>query len=76
MSRRIKFFLGVTASALLTAISAASAWAKSTDAPKAEFHVSGLGWWDDREMRISLERLLGDQRGETVDANAIEDAAF
>jgi outer membrane protein insertion porin family len=62
--------------ALLGAILPSPARAKPADAPKAEFHLTGLGWWGDHEMRVSLERLLGDQRGATVDANAIEDAAF
>ena len=62
--------------ALTGAIIAGTAAAKPAAAAKAEFHVDGLGWWDDHEMRVSLERLLGDERGATVDANAIEDAAF
>lgn len=37
--------------------------------------VSGLGWWHDREMRMSLEELIGLRGRDTVDANAIEDAA-
>ena len=75
MSRHIELFRRLAA-ALLGAVVAGTATAKPAVAPKAEFHVNGLGWWDDREMRVSLERLLGEQRGETVDANAIEDAAF
>lgn len=63
------------AMALVLGFGLSGADAKSKET-KAGFHVSGLGMWDDREMRISLERLLGEQRGETVDANAIEDAAF
>ncbi|QYM80773.1 BamA/TamA family outer membrane protein [Horticoccus luteus] len=38
--------------------------------------MHGLGWWDDRQMRQSLDRLLGEQRGATLDANGVEDAAF
>jgi len=43
---------------------------------KADVRVTGLGWWRNRESRLSLERLLGSQRGETIDANGVEDAAF
>ena len=49
---------------------------KTKPPPKAEIHVSGLGLVKNRDQRLSLERLLGDQRGETIDGNAIEDAAF
>lgn len=43
---------------------------------KAAIAVKGLGWFHDRDQRLSLERLLGDQRGEVIESNAIEDAAF
>jgi len=43
---------------------------------KAEIQVSGLGFWGDREQVALLNRLLGPERGATMDANAIEDAAF
>jgi outer membrane protein assembly factor BamA len=49
---------------------------KTPQASKAEVRVTGLGWWRNRELRLSLERLLGSQRGETIDANGVEDAAF
>lgn len=42
----------------------------------AEIAVDGLGWWSDRQMRLSLERLLGDERGAVLNANAVEDAVF
>lgn len=45
-------------------------------AKHASIEVKGLGWWDDRQQRISLDRMLGQERGATLDANAIEDAAF
>ncbi len=45
-------------------------------APKAELRVTGLGWWQNRDRRIALERLLGAQLGATVGTNAVEDAAF
>jgi len=45
--------------------------------PKAaEIAVKGLGFWKSREERSSLVRLLGEERGPAMDANAIEDAAF
>lgn len=42
----------------------------------AKLSVSGLGLWRNRELRVALQRLLGDQRSSTLDANAVEDAAF
>ncbi len=76
MIRRVNLFRWLAALALVGAMAIEPALGKSTDVAKAKFRVSGLGWWDNREMRVSLERLLGNQRGATVDANAIEDAAF
>lgn len=76
MNRSVDLLAKLAAMTLLGAIFAGAAGAKPAAESKADFHVSGLGWWDNREMRASLERLIGDQRGETVDANAIEDAAF
>lgn len=37
--------------------------------------VSGLGWLRNREMRNTLDQLMGLKAAKTVDANAIEDAA-
>ena len=42
----------------------------------SKVHVSGLGLWKDREMRVALERMLGQGRGPTLGANSIEDTAF
>ncbi|MFH1496873.1 MAG: hypothetical protein ABII82_03510, partial [Verrucomicrobiota bacterium] len=42
----------------------------------AEVSVSGLGWWDNREMRRSLERLHEESREGALDAVGIEDMAF
>src|SRR6266700_7130830 len=42
----------------------------------AELKISGLGWIGDWEMRVSLERLLGKERGALPSANTIEDAMF
>ncbi len=47
------------------------------DKPKpAKLRVEGMGWLRDREVRIALERILGEERGSWLDANAVEDAAF
>lgn len=43
---------------------------------QAHIEVNGLGWLRNREQRRSLERLLGDERGATLDADALEDAVF
>lgn len=42
----------------------------------AKIGVTGLGLWRNREMRVALERMLGSERGTTLGANSIEDAAF
>ena len=42
----------------------------------ATLNVAGMGWFRDRELRLSLERLLGSARGEVLRANAVEDALF
>jgi outer membrane protein insertion porin family len=52
------------------------AHAKEIAPKKAGIEVDGLGWLGDRDQRLSLERLLGDERREALDANAIEDAAL
>lgn len=41
----------------------------------AEIAVDGLGWWRDRELTITLKRLLEPAERPVLDANAIEDAA-
>ncbi|HVU25973.1 MAG TPA: BamA/TamA family outer membrane protein [Opitutus sp.] len=63
----------------LAALVLAGPWplrGKDDAPPRAEIKVRGLGWWHDHEQRQSLEQLLGQQRGATLNANAIEDAAF
>ncbi len=60
--------------ALLGSFVAAGAVAAET--PTVGIEVNGLGWLGNRSQRISLERLLGTERTETLDANALEDAAF
>ena len=42
----------------------------------AEIKIDGLGLWENRAQRASLNRLLGEERGPSMDANAIEDAVF
>ena len=41
----------------------------------AKLSVDGVGLLRDRELRAALTRLLGAELKETLDANAIEDAA-
>lgn len=69
--RGCAIFLGM----LIGAWPATEVVAKET-VSRAKLEVTGLGWLRDRDQRLSLERLLGDQRGETIGANAIEDAMF
>ncbi len=45
-------------------------------ADAAEVSVSGFGWWRNREMRQSLERLHEEAREQALDAVAVEDMAF
>ena len=78
MTRRGNFWRKIaraTTVALSFALAGAAA-GKPAEPPKAALRVTGVGWWQDRDLRFSLERLLGPQLGETVEANAIEDAAF
>lgn len=72
-SRRIRFLATGLA---LAAGSFVVARAKDDAPPKAAIEVRGLGLWHDREQRLALGRLLGRERGATLDANAVEDAAF
>ncbi|WP_414664337.1 BamA/OMP85 family outer membrane protein [Horticoccus sp. 23ND18S-11] len=44
-------------------------------APTVKLAVDGAGWWRDRELRVALNRLLGTDQLQVIDANAIEDAA-
>lgn len=50
--------------------------ADHSSSARSKIEVSGLGWWDDRQMKLALERLLGEARGPVMAANAIEDAVF
>ncbi len=42
----------------------------------SELEVKGLGWFGNRTAEQRLKLLLGEQRGEFLDANGIEDAAL
>jgi len=48
-----------------------------TAAARAEVKVAvnGMGWLRDREMRISLSRLMNTAKTDALDANALEDGA-
>lgn len=59
---------------LILAVCGAGAGMAAEDGAKIE--ISGLGFLGNREMRISLERLLGEERGAVLGSNAIEDAMF
>ena len=50
--------------------------ARAKPVAPAKIHVTGLGLWRNREMRVALERMLAKDRGTTLGANAIEDTAF
>lgn len=75
-SRRIATAWLVVLALELGGMLAPAAWARDEQPAPAEIDVSGLGWFGNREQRRSLSRLLGEERGTTLDANAIEDAAF
>jgi outer membrane protein assembly complex protein YaeT len=67
----------VLLAALALALAAAFRGAPEAPAPAepATLEITGVGLWRDHELRRSLILLLGAQRGATLDANAIEDAA-
>ena len=75
VARHELFALALSGVLLLGVLPACSA-PKAKGPPPATLGVSGLGWMRDRELRLSLERLLGDARGEVLRANAVEDAMF
>jgi outer membrane protein assembly complex protein YaeT len=76
MTRRGKFWRQLAAATVLGVALAGMVAGKPPETPKAVLRVTGLGWWQNRDLRFSLERLLGAQLGETVEVDAIEDAAF
>lgn len=76
MMRRILATAGAVV-ALAGTINASAQEAEAEKEPAlAEISVDGLGWWDNRQMRLALERLLGEARGEIMRANSVEDAVF
>jgi len=76
LSRLLAVALFCAPAALAHGAEADPVVAKTPPGIQAKLSVSGLGPWRNRELRVALQRLLGDQRGETLDANAVEDAAF
>lgn len=73
-NNRVKFF---SVCALLLMLSAQDGFAAVPKPPApAKLSISGLGWWKNREQRVALERMLGDERGPVIGANTVEDAAF
>jgi outer membrane protein assembly complex protein YaeT len=68
--------LATTLGAWLLVMSQACSSRVDQGPPPATLRVEGMSWLRDRELRVSLERLLGDARGETLSANAVEDAMF
>lgn len=80
-SIRWRFHRGVWAAWIAVALLGAAQSGRATEqgsgsAQPAEIVVGGLGFWENRAQQASLERLLGTERGSTMDANAIEDAVF
>lgn len=65
-----RWLLRVTAFLLGSVLCAAEAGGDA-----AKISVDGVGWLRDRELQAALKRLLGTEVKETLDANAIEDAA-
>ncbi len=61
---------------LLLVLSPVAVSAADTDEAPAQLEIAGLGWWDNRGKRTTLDRLLGDDRGPVLNANAVEDAVF
>ena len=72
---RIVLPLMLALAAAVAVRGAAGVSAPGPPAGVATLKVSGVGPLRDRELRRSLVLLLGAQRGTTLDANAIEDAA-
>src|SRR5262245_49544557 len=58
------------------AVLAFAGGARAAKADEAKLEISGLGWFGDRDLRNTLELLLGKERGPVLTANAIEDAMF
>lgn len=85
MSRRhrllIRWMLSLVVVALAStgrpALAAATGTAaNSVTSSPVRVSVDGLGYWENREMRATLGRLLGEDYAGVLDRNAIEDATF
>ena len=73
------FFRLVTAWVICFALASGALLAAEdaeTKKDPAEIEVDGLGWWQGRQQEQTLKRLLGTERGTTLEVNAIEDAVF
>ncbi len=68
--------LGTAAACVEAAPASRVAEGKNEEPRPAEITIDGLGFWENRAQRASLNRLLGSERGPSMDANAIEDAVF
>src|SRR5207244_4133567 len=69
--RRLVWF----AAALAVAGAPSPLWAAKREAAVVKLHVDGAGLVRDRELRVALQRLLDTEIKESINANAIEDAA-
>lgn len=75
MKRNLKLIWLLCLGVPLGGLAAGEAGTANAATP-ASFKIEGLGWWGDREMKTSLSRLIGNERGLVLDANAVEDAIF
>ncbi|MDF3059083.1 MAG: surface antigen [Rariglobus sp.] len=71
-NNRTRILLG----SLLLLMPAVEGSAAERQPEPAKLSVSGLGWWRNREQRVALERMLGDERGPVIGGSTVEDAAF
>jgi len=74
-TRRAVFWIAATLWVLSSEVAGPLARAaESEQAPTIE--VDGLGWWRNRQVRVNLERLVVAGQTGSLDANALDDAAF
>lgn len=74
--RLVNLVSGALLGTALLAVTPACSTRPEAGPPPATLRVAGNGWLRDRDLRVSLERLLGDTRGAVLGANAVEDATF
>ncbi len=74
-NKRIRVFT-LAALLLLPVSDGAAAEREAKPAEPAHISISGLGWFRNRERRVSLERMLGDDRTPVIGSTTVEDAAF